>query len=60
MLGVDTLWPEQGDEPCMLLVELTRAPRAPLTPETFVARTWEQAVEAAAEWTAAVVRAGSQ
>lgn len=30
----------------MLLVELTRAPRAPLTPETFVARTWEEAVEA--------------
>lgn len=55
MLSVDTLRHEQGEGPCMLLVELMRAPRAPLTPETFVARTWKEAVEAAAEWTAAVV-----
>ncbi len=55
MLGVDTLRREQGERPCTLLVELMRSPRAPLTPETFVARTWEQAVEAAAEWTASVV-----
>lgn len=54
MLG-DGAAPGPTGRPCRLLVELTRAPRSSLTPETFVADDWDTAVARAAEWTAAMV-----
>jgi tetratricopeptide (TPR) repeat protein len=40
---------------CVLQVELTRAPKYVLAPETIISATWEEATSAAAAWIAAMV-----